>query len=79
MFLCETKLRVQLINKKTEALNFQHCFAVSSNGKGGGLAMMWSENVTIDIKSYSKHYIDAVAQSKEAAIGDAHAYTAIQK
>ncbi|KAL9433059.1 hypothetical protein AB3S75_027969 [Citrus x aurantiifolia] len=64
MFLCETKLRVQVMNKKAEALNFQQCFTVSSNGKGSVLAMMWSENVTIDIKSYSKHHIDAVAQSK---------------
>lgn len=67
MFLCETKLLVQLMNKKAEALNFQHCFVVNSNGKGGGLAMMSSENVTVDIKSYNKHHIDAIAQCKEGS------------
>lgn len=56
MFLCETKLKMLLINKKAEALNFQNCFAVDRCGKRGRLAMMWSENVTVDVKAYSKHH-----------------------
>lgn len=67
MFLCETKLMGQLIKGKAAALNFQNCFAISSSGKGGGLAMMWNENVAVEIKSYNKHHIDVVVQSNESS------------
>lgn len=39
IFLCETKLKVQLMNRKAEAFNFQNCLAVDSYRKEGGLAM----------------------------------------
>ncbi|KAH9671373.1 reverse transcriptase domain-containing protein [Citrus sinensis] len=48
VFLCETKLSEQLMKRKASELNFQNCFAISSSGKGGGLAMMWSENNRIE-------------------------------
>lgn len=65
IFLCKTKLKVQLMNRKTEALNFQNCLVVDSYGKRGGLALMWSKNITVDVKSYIKHNIDAIVQCKE--------------
>ena len=51
MFLCETKLSERLMKRKASEINFQNCFAVSNSGKGGGLAMMWSKNVNLKIKS----------------------------
>lgn len=40
MFLCETKLQSVQMNTVRNKLNFDSCFAVDSNGKGGGLAML---------------------------------------
>ncbi|KAH9671372.1 reverse transcriptase domain-containing protein [Citrus sinensis] len=67
VFLCETKLSEQLMKRKASELNFQNCFAISSSGKGGGLAMMWSENVNLEIKSYSKHRIDTCIKTVEGS------------
>ncbi|KAH9685108.1 reverse transcriptase domain-containing protein [Citrus sinensis] len=36
--------------------------AVSRNGKSGGIAMMWSSDINVNILSYSRHYIDAEVQ-----------------
>ena len=67
MFFCETKLMGQLMKRRAAELNFQNCFAISSNGKGGGLAMMWKEGIEMEIKSYSKHHIDVVVQNNEGS------------
>ncbi|KAL9457762.1 hypothetical protein AB3S75_006749 [Citrus x aurantiifolia] len=59
-FLSETKMTVKQVQEKENKLNFQNCLAVSREGMGGGLALLWSSEVTVDIKSYSKHHVDAV-------------------
>lgn len=78
LFLCETKLKGRLMNRKVVALNFQNCLAVDSSGKRGGLAMMWGENVTMEVKSYSKHHIDVVVQRK-VACGTAQGFMVTQR
>ena len=40
VFLCETRLKTIHMNNVGMKLNFNNCFAVSSNGKSGGLAML---------------------------------------
>lgn len=30
--------------------------------------MMWGENVIVDVKSYSKHHINAIVQNKEGSL-----------
>ncbi|KAL9462155.1 hypothetical protein AB3S75_000204 [Citrus x aurantiifolia] len=37
----------------------ENCFAVSSKGKSGGLAMLWNSETNVNISSFSSHYIDA--------------------
>ena len=44
-------------------MGFDNCFNVSRNGMGGGLALMWSNNMDENIVSYSNHHIDAVVNS----------------
>ena len=41
-------------------IDFVNGFYVQREGKGGGLAMFWRKEVNLEIKSYSKHHIDAV-------------------
>ncbi|KAH9681142.1 reverse transcriptase domain-containing protein [Citrus sinensis] len=36
--------------------------AVSRNEKGGGITMMWTSDINVNILSYSRHYIDAEVQ-----------------
>ena len=59
VFLCETKLKTMHMNEVNRQLNYENCFVVSSNGKGGGLALLWNLGTKVQIKSFNKHHIDA--------------------
>ncbi|KAM7275884.1 hypothetical protein ACFE04_017750 [Oxalis oulophora] len=41
-------------------VGFTNCMAVSSEGRGGGLAVLWSDDVKVEIKSFSSYHIDLV-------------------
>lgn len=51
----KTSLLIILLSNE---LRFPNCFAVSRERMRGGLAMLWSSEVTIEIKSYSCHHVD---------------------
>lgn len=70
MFLCETKLMSKQMQNKCRGLAYDSCFEVGRNGLGGGFAMMWDTNVTVEVKSYSMHHIDVVCIQKMVVIGD---------
>ncbi|KAH9715856.1 putative reverse transcriptase/RNA-dependent DNA polymerase [Citrus sinensis] len=40
---------------------------VSREGMGGGLAMLWNSEITVEIKSFSCHHIDAVVYSEKGS------------
>lgn len=63
LFICETKLRPVQMTSRSKEMGFDNCFNVSRNGMGGGLALMWSNDVDVNIVSYSNHHIDAVVNS----------------
>lgn len=67
LFLCETKMTKQQMRKKSNELHFPNCFTVSRAGMGGGLGMLWSSEVTVEIKSYSLHQVDAVVHSENGS------------
>lgn len=60
-------MTVRQMQEKAYKLHFQNCFAVSREGLGGGLAMMWNSEIVVDIKSYSKHHVDAVVHSENGS------------
>ena len=62
MFLSETKLQSMQMDTVRSKLNFDSCFAMDSNGRGEGLAMLWNFEICVQIKSFSKHHIDAEQQ-----------------
>ncbi|XVE88967.1 hypothetical protein DITRI_Ditri19aG0112200 [Diplodiscus trichospermus] len=37
---------------------YESCLAVDSVGRGGGLALLWSEKIMVTILSHSSHHID---------------------
>ncbi|KAL9436888.1 hypothetical protein AB3S75_022853 [Citrus x aurantiifolia] len=59
VFLCETKLKTMRMNEVSRKLNYENCFAVSSIGKGGGLALLWKSETNVQINSFNQHHIDA--------------------
>lgn len=62
--MCETKLMTIQMNNVGKKLNFNNCFAVSSNEKSGGLAILWNSSTRVNITSFSNHHIDAEVDTK---------------
>lgn len=67
VFFCETKLELKRMRRISESLNFENCFEVGREGMGGGLALLWSSEVTVHIQSYSKHHIDSVVYAENGS------------
>ena len=60
VFLSETKMSIAGMKKIKLKLGFVNGLYVQSQGRGGGLAMFWRKEVNLEIRSYSRHHIDAV-------------------
>ena len=43
-----------------EKINFVNGLIVPRKGRGGGLAMLWKREVTLEIMGYSRNHIDAI-------------------
>ncbi|GLT33351.1 hypothetical protein SLA2020_079490 [Shorea laevis] len=62
LFLSESKRTVAEMDRIRLELGFSNCFAVGSNGRSGGLAMLWNEEVQVQLLSYSLTHIDMEIQ-----------------
>lgn len=60
VFLTGTKKKNSGMTKVRIKVYFENGFYVQREGKGGGLAMLGKREVNLEIKSYSRHHIDAV-------------------
>ena len=40
-------------------MQFRNIFVVSCINRGGGLALLWREEISLDIQTYSDNHIDA--------------------
>lgn len=58
LFLMETELTVREMEPIKTELGFASMLAVPSDGRRGGLAMLWKTDVMIDTQTYSPHHID---------------------
>ena len=47
VFLAETKNHKTVIEKIQKQIKFDNCCVVNSNGKAGGLAMIWKEDIEV--------------------------------
>lgn len=52
------------LQDRANKLRFYNYFAVSGEGLGGNLAMLWNFEINIEIQSFSKHYEDAIVHSE---------------
>ena len=60
LFLFETKLDRDGFRRLKRKLDFQLGFEVPRVGLGGGLALLWRDNVDIDVQTSSPYHIDAL-------------------
>ncbi|CAM8920109.1 unnamed protein product [Rhodiola kirilowii] len=63
--LIETKLKDSRWDQLKLNLGYRCCFAVSSRGRAGGLALLWNEQQAVSLRSYSRYHIDVVVESEE--------------
>jgi hypothetical protein len=66
VFLMETKLRSNKMERVRVQLGFEHMFVVDSVGKRGGLALFWTVDAGVEIQNYSRHHINAKVCSSPA-------------
>ena len=59
VFLMETKLRSNKIERIQSRLGFQNVITVDGVGKSGGLALLWGEGIKVEIQNYSRRHINA--------------------
>ena len=60
VFLMETKASAKRMTKVKEMIGFPNGLVVPSEGKSGGIALLWIREVEVEIKSFSRFHIDAV-------------------
>ena len=64
VFLMETKAKIRRMERIRNKLGFANHLCVPCMGRSGGLALLWTREVDIEIKSYSKNHIDVVVKEQ---------------
>ena len=59
VFLMETKLEKTSMERISHRMQFRNIFVVPRINRGGGLALLWREEISLDIQTYSDNHIDA--------------------
>ena len=68
LFVMETKIEANRVEKLASTFGFVKGFAVSSEGLSGGVGIFWLAAVSVDIKNYSKNHIDLLVECKDGSI-----------
>lgn len=58
IFLMETRLPSYILLFLKNSLGYSHGFAVDRSGQGGGLTMLWRDELDVQLISYSTGHID---------------------
>ena len=59
VFLMETKLYSNKMASTSQKVGFKNMFVVDSVGWSGGSALLWSDEVFLEIQKYSRQHINA--------------------
>lgn len=68
VFLLETRMKDNRMEKYRKDLGFKMGFYVNPLGKSGGLGLWWGEDTKIDILSASKNLIDTRISNPETSV-----------
>ena len=60
VFLMETKVDREVIEKVRWKIQFAHMFVVPCPNQGGGLALLWKEDIMVGVQTLLDSHIDAV-------------------
>ena len=60
VFLIETKVGTRRMVKVKEKIGFPNGLIIPSEGRSGGMALLWIRDVDVEIKSFSSSHIDAI-------------------
>ncbi|MBA0636311.1 hypothetical protein Godav_029103 [Gossypium davidsonii] len=55
-----TKIHTNAFSRIHSTCKMEGCLAVISDGKSGGLAVMWREGVRVTVQNYSNYHIDTL-------------------
>ena len=61
----ETKANVKRMEKVKYKLGFSNGLFVPNRGRSGGLPLLWSKEVSLEIQLYSPHHIDAIISKQQ--------------
>ncbi|TYG83632.1 hypothetical protein ES288_D01G184300v1, partial [Gossypium darwinii] len=68
VFLCETKIHSNGFPRIRSRCRLKGCLAVNSDGKSGGLALLWREGVTVDVQNFSNYHIDSLVSTQDGEV-----------
>ena len=60
VFLMETKSNSEVIEQVRRKIQFANKFVVPRPNQGGGLALLWKEEIKVDVQISSDNHIDVV-------------------
>ncbi|XP_062152034.1 uncharacterized protein LOC133860439 [Alnus glutinosa] len=69
VFLIETLCRGNTMEKIICKLGFEGLFVVNPIGRSGGLALLWKENLFLEIFNYSRQHINAIIRNEDGSPG----------
>ncbi|KAB1671577.1 hypothetical protein [Gossypium barbadense] len=61
-FLSKTKMSANDFRRVQNKCRMQNGLAVNSEGRSGGLTLMWRDGMNVSIQNYSKHHIDSMVK-----------------
>ena len=60
VFLYETWSSRERMLWVRDKIRFNGCFTIPTDGKGGGLALLWKQGVAVWVDSFSSYHIDSI-------------------
>ncbi|TYH15526.1 hypothetical protein ES288_A05G048900v1 [Gossypium darwinii] len=68
IFLCETKINSNGFHRIRSLCRMEGCLAMDSDGKSGGLALLWRDGINVSIQNYSKFHIDSLVRLEDDVV-----------
>ena len=65
VFLMETKSKVKHMERIKNRVGFANGLIVPSRGRSGGVALFWTSEINLEIKSFSRNYIDTFVREAD--------------
>uniref|UniRef100_A0A803QJ80 Reverse transcriptase domain-containing protein n=1 Tax=Cannabis sativa TaxID=3483 RepID=A0A803QJ80_CANSA len=62
VFLCEVLCKRDRVERLKRQCHFDGCFVVESQGRGGGIAMLWKDNEEVSLVDFSNNHINVTVK-----------------